>query len=73
MAFTAQERDQLKAAVLALATGTRVASVAFVDRTISYQPSDLDQVRQLLAAAESDVAQANRPRAYRIVGSTGLE
>lgn len=54
MAWSPEELAQIQAAVLALATGARVASVSYAGppaRTIQYVPADLGQLRALLAEA----------------------
>lgn len=55
MAWTADEIAQIRAAVLALVTGTRVASVSYAGppaRSVSYQAADLPTLRSMLAEAE---------------------
>lgn len=65
MAWTQAEADQIRAAVLALATGARVATVSYAGppaRTVSYQAADLASLRALLAEME----QAQRTSTYRL-------
>ncbi|HET9063666.1 MAG TPA: gpW family head-tail joining protein [Candidatus Binatia bacterium] len=68
MAWTQAEADQIRAAVLALATGTRVASVSYAGppaRTVSYQAADLPTLRALLAEME----QSLRTSTYRLAAT----
>lgn len=55
MAWTTEDVAQLRAAVLALAGGTRVVSVSYAgppSRTVSYGAANLGELRSLLAEAE---------------------
>lgn len=68
MSWTADELAQIRAAVLALATGTRVASVSYAGppaRSVSYQAADLPTLRAILAEAE----QAQRSSNYRLAAT----
>ena len=52
MAWTTEEIASVKAAIIALATGKAVASVSYAGppaQTISYQATDLDKLKALLA------------------------
>lgn len=55
MAYTQDEYDSVKAAILALATGTRTTSIAFGTRTVQYQAADLDKLQALLAVISADL------------------
>lgn len=58
MAWTLAERDQIKAAVLALATGKRAVTISYAGppaRSVDYGIADLEDLRALLAEAERDV------------------
>ncbi len=75
MAWTEAERDQVKAAILALASGTRKASVSYTSgaaggRTVSYVPAQLDELRSLLAEMEASATAA--PRFRRVAFSKGF-
>jgi hypothetical protein len=59
MAWTAAEVAQVRAAVLALVTGTRVVSISYAGppaRSVSYQIADIGQLRAILAEMERSVA-----------------
>lgn len=74
MAWTTADRDAVKAAIVALATGARTVSVTLADRTVTYQQADLEELRQILAMIEADIAAAGdaaRPRGWLLSGSKG--
>jgi hypothetical protein len=74
MAFTVTHRDDLKAAMVALATGTLVVTVNFADRTVTYHQADLAQMTQLLTLIEAELAstaETPRPRMWFLTGSKG--
>lgn len=63
--WTAEDRDRLKAAVLALATGQQVVTVNYSGppaRSVTYNAPDLTKVRELLAQVEAAVASAANRR-----------
>lgn len=63
--WTTEERDQLKAAVLALATGARVVTVNYSGppaRSVTYGAASLDDLRKLLAEAEAAVGSSSNQR-----------
>lgn len=65
MAWTQAELEQVRAAVLDLATGKRTASVSFAGppaRSRTYVPANLAELRQLLAEMERSVSAAPRFR-----------
>lgn len=65
MEWTEAERDQVRAAILALITGQRVASVSYSGppaRSVSYEAVDLDQLRAILA----EMNQSLRGSTYRL-------
>ena len=64
MAWTTTDRDAIKAAILALATGARTATVAFGDRTVSYQPAQLPELTKLLNVIEAELASTTRPKQF---------
>lgn len=76
MAWTQSEVDQVRAAVLALATGARVVSVSYAPsgataaRTISYGIAQLAELRALLA--EMDRQANTRPNFRRAAFSKGF-
>ncbi len=50
--WTQSDADAVRAAVVALATGTRVVTVTYAGppaRSVTYQMADLEQLRSLLA------------------------
>lgn len=55
MAWTQAEADQVRAAILALASGTRAVQVSYAGppaRSVSYGIADLAELRALLAEME---------------------
>lgn len=76
MAWTSQDIEAVRAAVLALASGARTASVSYGSppRTVSYVPAQLGELRSLLASMEASSSAASaRPRHFRRAGfSKGL-
>lgn len=55
--WTLADRDQVKAAVLALAGGARAVTVSYANtgRSITYHQTDLKQLRDLLAEINREV------------------
>ena len=47
MAYTSTDLANIEAAILALATGTRIVSVSYGDKQITYSQSDLPQLKIL--------------------------
>jgi len=65
--WTTADRDALKAAVIALATGKRAVTVSFssgggASRSTEYGQADLPQLRSLLAEVNAAVNDAPRSR-----------
>ncbi len=61
MAWTQQDVDQVRAAVVALASGSRVASVSYAGppaRSVSYGAASLPELRSLLAEMERSLTGA---------------
>lgn len=59
MAWTQAEIEQVRAAVLALATGTRVVTVSYAGppaRSVQYGTAQLGELRDLLATMESSTS-----------------
>lgn len=55
MAWTQADADQVRAAILAIATGTRVVQVSYAGppaRAVTYQAADLPELRRMLAEIE---------------------
>lgn len=55
MAWTTSDADALRAAILKLATGTRVVTASYTGppaRQVSYQIGDLAKMRELLAEVD---------------------
>lgn len=74
MAWTQQDADQVRAAVLALATGSRVVKVSYAGppaREVDYAVADLPQLRSLLATIERAVA--GTPTFRRVSFSKGFD
>lgn len=74
MAWTTEEAASIRAAVLALATGTRVATVSYAGppaRSVQYGVADLDALRKLLAQAEASATAA--PTFRRAAFSKGFD
>ncbi len=65
-AWSAEDIEKLKAAILALATGTAVLTVRYggpPPREVTYQQQNLQQMRELLASMEAS-AVGSRRRGY---------
>lgn len=55
MAWTQADADQVRAAIVALATGTRVVTVSYAGppaRSVTYGATQLDELRSLLSEME---------------------
>ncbi len=65
MAWTAEEVAQVRAAILALATGTRTVSISYAGppaRSETYAEADLPELRKLLAEMERSATGATKFR-----------
>lgn len=74
MAWTQADVDAVRAAVVALASGTRVVSVSYAGppaRSVSYGTADLRQLRELLVEMERSVS--GPPRYRLVVFSKGFD
>lgn len=63
--WNANDRDRLKEAVMALATGQQVVTVNYSGppaRSVTYYAPDLEKVRKLLGEVEAAVASAENRR-----------
>lgn len=73
MAWTQEEADQVRAAIKALATGTRVVTVNYAGppaRSVTYGAANLTELRDLLA--EMEQSSASRRRVRRVAFSKGF-
>lgn len=73
MAWTQEEADQVRAAIKALATGTRVVTVNYAGppaRSVTYGSANLAELRDLLAEMEQSAGSA--PRFRRVAFSKGF-
>lgn len=63
MAYTTEDRDAVKAAIIALASGTRKTSVTFSSqagsRTVQYGATQLKDLRELLEMIEGELSPSN--------------
>jgi len=55
MAFTATDLANVEAAMVELATGSRVVEVEIAGKTIRYQPAQLQQIQRLRDLIQADV------------------
>ncbi len=65
MAWTQADVDQVRAAVIALATGTRVVTVSYAGppaRSVTYGIAELGELRKLLSEMERSASGATRFR-----------
>ena len=53
--WTTTDRDNVKAAILALATGSRTASVSLGDKSIQYTNADIAKLEALLSWIVADI------------------
>lgn len=74
MAYTTADQVSVKAAILALATGTRAVRVNLSNgASIQYGEADLAQLRTLLSEIRAEVqASSGRKRRYLMQTSKGL-
>jgi hypothetical protein len=73
MPWTQADADQVRAAIVALATGTRVVTVSYAGppaRSVQYADTDLPQLRSLLAEMERTATSA--PRFRRVAFKKGF-
>lgn len=74
MAWSQADADAVRAAVLALATGTRVVTISYVgppQRSVTYGIAELSTLRSLLA--EINQAVSGTPRFGRFAFSKGFD
>jgi len=65
MAFTQTDLDNIDAAILELATGTKAVRVTINNKTIEYQETSIDQLQKIRAIVQADVGTgATRVYAY---------
>lgn len=72
MAWTQDEIDQVRAAIVALATGARVVSVSYAGppaRSVTYHATDLKTLRDLKAEMEQSAAAAAGRPTYRLAAT----
>ncbi|MGE4534663.1 gpW family head-tail joining protein [Halomonas sp.] len=61
MAYTAEQLDQLRQAILDLSLGKRIARITHNGRTVEYESADLEKLRAMERQVAADVqAQAGR-------------
>lgn len=75
MAWTLIEIDAVRAAMMALATGTRIASVSYAgppQRSVTYGVADIAMLRTLLLEMERGIVVAG-PRFRRVSFSKGFD
>ena len=73
MAWTQADADAVRAAIVALAGGTRVVTVSYAGppaRSVTYGDADLGQLRELLAEMERTARSA--PRFRRVAFKKGF-
>ncbi len=63
MAFSSTDRANVEAALVALATGTRVVQVSIGGKNIRYSEADIKELQDLLALIKQD-SSTIIPRAY---------
>ncbi len=71
MAYTQTDADNVRAAILALSTGTRKASITFSSaagsRTVQYANANLADLRSLLELIEGELENAATPRSRTVL------
>jgi len=53
--WTTTDRDNVKAAIMALATGSRAASITLADKSVTYTNTDMDKLKTLLGMIVADI------------------
>jgi len=64
MALTQANLDSVDAAILALSTGQRVASVQFGDRSVSYTGAGLPELLKLRDTIAASIPSTTRPKQF---------
>lgn len=73
MSYTEADLENIKRAILALATGERVVKVALGDKQIEYGQAQLKDLRALRAEIEANLElQAGKSRVFLTQTSKGL-
>ena len=73
MAYTQSDLENVQAAIVALATGQRVAVVDIAGMSVQYALADLDKLRALCVEMERSLrSSAGRPSFYLTRTSKGL-
>jgi hypothetical protein len=73
MAYTTSDLASVKAAIVALASGERIALVTVGDKTIRYDSAKLSDLRALRGEIQEEIARAaNTPRHRLTMTSKGF-
>lgn len=75
MAYTQQDLEAIRKAIVDLAAGNRVVRVQIGDQSTQYAEADLAKLEALEARVEADLANQTgrrRPRVFRAVYRKGL-
>ena len=70
MAYTTADRDLVKAALLALASGTRKVRLMMADKNIEYGQASIPELRQLLSDIESSLRDDDTKPKFVLTSST---
>ena len=70
--FTTADRTSVKDAIVKLAAGDRVVTVAVQGRTTTYQQAGLAELRALLSQIDADLASARPRHVVFTAGGKGL-
>jgi hypothetical protein len=70
MAYTQADQENVQAAIMALATGSRVVSITMGDKTIQYGQADIDKLRALLSEIRVELNAAAGQRRYLLTSTS---
>jgi hypothetical protein len=70
MAYTQADQENVQAAIMALATGSRVVSITMGDKTIQYGQADTDKLRALLSEIKVELKAAAGRRRYLLTSTS---
>lgn len=70
MAFTSEDLQAVKDAIIALATGRRVVSVSVSGKTIAYGPAQIKELRELRDVIQAEINAENPGQRYVLTTTT---
>ncbi|MCP4744889.1 MAG: hypothetical protein GY874_01935 [Desulfobacteraceae bacterium] len=70
MGFTQQDLNNVKSALIDLATGKKAVRVTTRNKTVEFAQTDIDKLRTLLSQIQSEVATANGAQSFFLTSTS---